>query len=273
MARLGFSEQGWIKGPWTPEEDKLLSRYVSQYGEGRWSSVARSSGLNRSGKSCRLRWVNYLRPGLKRGHITPQEEGIIIELHALWGNKWSTIARYLPGRTDNEIKNYWRTHFKKTGKPCEKQEKKKNQMQKQHMEEGQNGGNKGDSMNDPQGNKQDTVITYPTVVVDNQFLPTMYQDITSCSDIIAIDDYLWGGGLWNLDTTTVDSTGAQQHNTERQKLNSMTRHTGELLTHGMVVDKYGTQFWKSSVYILLMIYVAGLLQMFNVKIKKLVADG
>ncbi|KAL2504946.1 myb domain protein [Abeliophyllum distichum] len=199
MARLGFSEQGWIKGPWTPEEDKLLTRYVSQYGEGRWSSVARSSGLNRSGKSCRLRWVNYLRPGLKRGHLTPQEEGIIIELHALWGNKWSTIARYLPGRTDNEIKNYWRTHFKKAGKPCEKQEKKKNLSQKQHIEEGQNSGNEGDSMNDPQGNKQETVITYPTVVVDNQFLPTMYQDITSCSDIIAIDDYLWGGGLWNFD--------------------------------------------------------------------------
>ncbi|CAN6708432.1 unnamed protein product [Malus baccata var. baccata] len=137
----GVGEQGWRKGPWTPEEDKLLSEYVTLHGEGRWSSVSRSTGLNRNGKSCRLRWVNYMRPGLKRGHITPQEEGIIIELHALWGNKWSTIARYLPGRTDNEIKNFWRTHFKKKEKCTQKQEKRKAEILKakqQQLEEDQN---------------------------------------------------------------------------------------------------------------------------------------
>ncbi|KAK4393215.1 Transcription factor [Sesamum angolense] len=79
MESWGVSEQGWRKGPWTPEEDKLLVEYVRQHGEGRWSCVSKSSGLNRSGKSCRLRWVNYLRPGLKKGHLTPQEEGIIID--------------------------------------------------------------------------------------------------------------------------------------------------------------------------------------------------
>ncbi|KAE8712399.1 Transcription factor MYB59 [Hibiscus syriacus] len=112
----GLIEEGWRKGPWTAEEDKLLIEYVRVHGEGRWNSVARLAGLNRNGKSCRLRWVNYLRPDLKKGRITPHEQSIILELHARWGNRWSTIARSLPGRTDNEIKNYWRTHFKKKTK-------------------------------------------------------------------------------------------------------------------------------------------------------------
>nr|QSD99690.1 MYB family transcription factor [Melilotus albus] len=131
-----IEEDKWRKGPWTTEEDKLLIEYVKQHGEGRWNSVARLAGLRRNGKSCRLRWVNYLRPDLKKGQITPQEESIILELHARWGNRWSTIARSLPGRTDNEIKNYWRTHFKKkTKKTSDAAEKAKNRSFKRQQQQ------------------------------------------------------------------------------------------------------------------------------------------
>ncbi|WVZ49028.1 hypothetical protein U9M48_000410 [Paspalum notatum var. saurae] len=101
------------KGPWTEQEDMQLVCTVRLFGDRRWDFIAQVSGLNRTGKSCRLRWVNYLHPGLKHGRMSPQEERLIIELHARWGNRWSRIARRLPGRTDNEIKNYWRTHMRK----------------------------------------------------------------------------------------------------------------------------------------------------------------
>uniref|UniRef100_A0A0D9VTC6 Uncharacterized protein n=1 Tax=Leersia perrieri TaxID=77586 RepID=A0A0D9VTC6_9ORYZ len=104
------------RGPWTVEEDLLLVNYIAAHGEGRWNSLARSAGLKRTGKSCRLRWLNYLRPDLRRGNITPQEQLLILELHSRWGNRWSKIAQHLPGRTDNEIKNYWRTRVQKHAK-------------------------------------------------------------------------------------------------------------------------------------------------------------
>lgn len=101
------------KGLWSPEEDEKLLNYITIHGHGCWSSVPKLAGLQRCGKSCRLRWINYLRPDLKRGPFSQQEEDLIIELHSVLGNRWSQIAAQLPGRTDNEIKNLWNSCIKK----------------------------------------------------------------------------------------------------------------------------------------------------------------
>ncbi|KAL6005862.1 hypothetical protein ACLOJK_039907 [Asimina triloba] len=107
------ANEGLNRGAWTSHEDKLLADCIAAHGQGRWRTLPKKAGLKRCGKSCRLRWLNYLRPDIKRGNITTEEEDLIIRLHKLLGNRWSLIAGRLPGRTDNEIKNYWNTYLRK----------------------------------------------------------------------------------------------------------------------------------------------------------------
>ncbi|KAL0378574.1 UNVERIFIED_CONTAM: Transcription factor [Sesamum radiatum] len=134
-------ESGLKKGPWTPEEDDKLIKYIQKHGHGSWRALPKLAGLNRCGKSCRLRWTNYLRPDIKRGKFSEEEEQTILNLHAILGNKYVAIRsetlffsvlslsvsdllalgivlvvgdRNAPARrTDNEIKNFWNTHLKK----------------------------------------------------------------------------------------------------------------------------------------------------------------
>ncbi|XP_002534714.2 transcription factor MYB8 [Ricinus communis] len=113
MRKPCCDKEGNNKGAWSKQEDQKLIDYIKIHGEGCWRSLPKAAGLHRCGKSCRLRWINYLRPDIKRGNFTEDEEDLIIKLHALLGNRWSLIAGRLPGRTDNEVKNYWNSHMRK----------------------------------------------------------------------------------------------------------------------------------------------------------------
>ncbi|KAL8490968.1 hypothetical protein ACS0TY_022832 [Phlomoides rotata] len=113
-----MEQQTEVRGkfPWTTEEDGRLRDYVIKNGARYWDAMARKLHMGRSGNSCRLRWLNYLSPDIRRGEFTDEEMLLILTLHHELGNRWSRIAQQLPGRTDNDIKNFWNTRVKKEAK-------------------------------------------------------------------------------------------------------------------------------------------------------------
>ncbi|XP_047337159.1 transcription factor AS1 [Impatiens glandulifera] len=94
---------------WRPEEDSLLRSYVKQYGPREWNLVSQrmNTPLNRDAKSCLERWKNYLKPGIKKGSLTDDEQRLVISLQAKHGNKWKKIAAEVPGRTAKRLGKWW----------------------------------------------------------------------------------------------------------------------------------------------------------------------
>ncbi|XP_020593402.1 transcription factor RAX2-like [Phalaenopsis equestris] len=115
MGRAPCCDKANVKrGPWSPEEDEALRSYIQNHGSGgNWIALPKKAGLKRCGKSCRLRWLNYLRPNIKHGCFTKEEDDLIFTLYSKIGSRWSVIASKLHGRTDNDVKNHWNTKLKK----------------------------------------------------------------------------------------------------------------------------------------------------------------
>ncbi|XP_072996530.1 transcription factor MYB59-like [Typha latifolia] len=185
------------KGQWSEQEDLQLVRFVGLFGERRWDFLAKVSGLNRTGKSCRLRWVNYLHPGLKRGRMTPQEEQLVLQLHALHGNRWSQIARSLPGRTDNEIKNYWRTHMRKKA-----QERKRSSSPSSSGSTTSSSNECESSSNRGEGEGEGEIKVYPMDQLWNEIAATeTVTELSSCNiSCPSMPSPMWDyPSLWGMD--------------------------------------------------------------------------
>ncbi|KAF9609295.1 hypothetical protein IFM89_015540 [Coptis chinensis] len=217
MVRAPCCEKmGLKRGPWTHEEDQVLIAFIQQHGHGNWRALPKQAGLLRCGKSCRLRWTNYLRPDIKRGNFSNEEEETIIKLHEMLGNRWSAIAGRLPGRTDNEIKNVWHTHLKKRAKKNEANRETKqysaeaskcetnnsSESEQMNLRPQVNENSSYDSVSPQQSSSEFSCGTDSSsfVTADNQDMATN-EDNESSDNFFDIDENFWADSLLfeNLD--------------------------------------------------------------------------
>ncbi|KAJ8510834.1 hypothetical protein OPV22_001268 [Ensete ventricosum] len=202
---------GLNKGSWSLEEDMRLMVHIQKHGHGNWRALPKLAGLLRCGKSCRLRWTNYLRPDIKRGNFTKEEEETIVKLHELLGNKWSKIASCLPGRTDNEIKNVWNTHLKKRLVSAEQKPAATNDPEEPPLTSSSSsphhGGNKSDELqHDPCLHTRDSsVVEVIEIPIDptmdmSSFFDDALSNITSSSASTQLPDALVvpDGDFWSM---------------------------------------------------------------------------
>ncbi|RHN57508.1 putative transcription factor MYB-HB-like family [Medicago truncatula] len=163
------------KGKWSKEEDEILKAYVEKHGTRNWDEVSKNTGLAHFGRSCRFRWYNNLRPGVKKGPFSKEEENKVFQLRKKFGGfKWSKIARELPGRTDNDIKNFWNAR-KRKHKKCGLSPFPDNM----ELDDELNGGSSGQQVEDSQENNFDVSNKQFSKLVDDSNM--FYNNVGSTS--------------------------------------------------------------------------------------------
>ncbi|CAN4122484.1 unnamed protein product [Withania somnifera] len=272
MGRAPCCDKNSVKrGPWSPEEDAKLKSYIEENGiGGNWIALPQKIGLKRCGKSCRLRWLNYLRPNIKHGGFSEEEDRIICSLYISIGSRWSIIAAQLPGRTDNDIKNYWNTKLKKKlfGKQRQKQGSRKgkeiNSMSSISNNMNQNpcwpelqpipySNNEPRFINDhtsirklliklggkfSDNDQLTNVVPYSQYPIDNSSMQLMYQDHINLISSAPIDNAFNMAApntdIYNMDGEANSFTAEFEHmiNTNAQKLEGL-----DFLYENVLIDK------------------------------------